>query len=92
MKVAAQITPLTSSTLRKPKRRRIGGAVVFMTRAPTAEMKVNFLRAVRQATLTAEAKVVKAGSTLGYVECEVKDEQGRLVAKAASTCLKRKRE
>src|SRR3954454_11556608 len=30
----------------------------------TVEMKINFLRAVRQATLTAEAKVVKAGSTL----------------------------
>ena len=54
----------------------------------TVELKINFLRAVRQATLTAEAKVVKAGATLGYVECEVKDEQGRLVAKAASTCLK----
>jgi uncharacterized protein (TIGR00369 family) len=54
----------------------------------TVELKINFLRAVRQATLTAEANVVKAGSTLGYVECEVKDEQGRLVAKAASTCIK----
>jgi uncharacterized protein (TIGR00369 family) len=58
----------------------------------TVEMKINFLRAVKQATLTAEAKVVKAGSTLGYIECEVKDEQGRLVAKAASTCLKLKGE
>ena len=54
----------------------------------TVELKVNFLRAVREATLTAEAKVVKAGSTLGYVECEVKDEQARLVAKASSTCMK----
>ena len=36
-------------------------------------------------------KVVKGGSTLGYVECEVKDEQGRLVAKVASTCLKLKK-
>src|SRR3954454_7318041 len=58
----------------------------------TVELKINFLRAVRQATLTAEAKVVKAGSTLGYVECEVKDEQGWLVAKAASTCIKLKRQ
>jgi uncharacterized protein (TIGR00369 family) len=58
----------------------------------TVEMKINFLRAVRQATLTAEAKVVKAGARVGYVECEIKDEQGRLVAKAASTCLKLKRE
>src|SRR3954451_21639481 len=56
----------------------------------TVEMKINFLRAVRRATLTAEGRVVKAGATLGYVECEVKDEQGRLVGKAASTCLKLK--
>jgi uncharacterized protein (TIGR00369 family) len=54
----------------------------------TIELKVNFLRAVRKATLTAEARVVKAGSTLGYVECDVKDQTGRLVARAASTCMK----
>ena len=57
----------------------------------TVELKINFLRAVRRATLTAEAKVVKAGATLGYVECDVKDEQGRLVARASSTCLRLKR-
>src|SRR5258706_5283487 len=33
----------------------------------TIDLKINFLRAVRKATLTAEARVVKAGSTLGYV-------------------------
>jgi uncharacterized protein (TIGR00369 family) len=54
----------------------------------TIELKINFLRAVRKATLTAEAKVVKAGSTLGYVECDVKDQNGKLVARAASTCMK----
>jgi uncharacterized protein (TIGR00369 family) len=58
----------------------------------TIELKINFLRAVRQATLTAEAKVVKAGATLGYVECEVTDERSRLVAKASSTCLKLRRD
>src|SRR5690242_16449703 len=31
----------------------------------TIELKINFLRAVRKAKLTAEAHVVKAGSTLG---------------------------
>jgi positive regulator of sigma E activity len=31
--------------------------------------------------VTAEAKVVKAGSTVGYVECEVKDQTGKLVAR-----------
>src|SRR4051794_29040857 len=54
----------------------------------TIELKINFLSAVRKATLTADAKVVKAGSTLGYVECEVKDQTGKLVAKATSTCMK----
>src|SRR6266436_2745996 len=54
----------------------------------TIELKINFLRPVRKATLTAEARVVKAGSTLGYVECDVKDQNGKLVAKAASTCMK----
>src|SRR5437868_11400354 len=54
----------------------------------TVELKINFLRAVRQGKLTAEARVVKAGSVLGYVECDVSDQGGRLVARAASTCMK----
>jgi uncharacterized protein (TIGR00369 family) len=58
----------------------------------TIELKINFLRAVQKATLTAEARVVKAGSTVGYVECDVKDQAGRLVARAASTCMKRNRD
>ena len=58
----------------------------------TIELKINFLRAVRKATLTAEARVVKAGSTLGFIECEVKDQNGKLVAKASSTCMKLQQE
>ena len=54
----------------------------------TVELKINFFRPVRQGKLTAEARVVKAGSTLGYVECDVTDQTGRLVARAASTCMK----
>jgi uncharacterized protein (TIGR00369 family) len=54
----------------------------------TVELKINFLRAVRQGRLTAAARIVKAGSALGYVECDVKDDAGKLVAKAASTCMK----
>ena len=54
----------------------------------TVELKINFLRAVRKAKLTAEARVVRAGNTLGYIECDVKDQTGRLVARAASTCMK----
>ncbi|MGO9243823.1 MAG: PaaI family thioesterase [Verrucomicrobiia bacterium] len=58
----------------------------------TIELKINFLRAVRKATVTAEARVVRAGSTVGYVECDVKDQTGRLIARTASTCMKLKLE
>ena len=54
----------------------------------TVELKINFFRPMRRGKLVAEARVVKAGSTLGYVECDVKDQDGRLTAKAASTCMK----
>jgi uncharacterized protein (TIGR00369 family) len=54
----------------------------------TVELKINFLRPVRRARLTAEARVVKAGRSVGYVECDVKDGQGRLVARASCTCLR----
>ena len=53
----------------------------------TLELKINFLRPVWTARLSAEARVVSRGRKIGYVECAVKDEQGRLVAKAVSTCL-----
>src|SRR5271155_3819757 len=56
----------------------------------TVELKINFFRPVRKGRLTAEAKVIKAGGTLGYVECDVKDQDGKLLAKAASTCMKLK--
>jgi uncharacterized protein (TIGR00369 family) len=54
----------------------------------TVELKINFFRPVRKGELTAEARVVRAGATLGYVECDVKDGEGKLVARAASTCMK----
>ena len=54
----------------------------------TVELKINFLRVVRRGRLTAEARVVKAGSALGFVECHVTAQAGKLVARAASTCMK----
>jgi len=53
----------------------------------TLELKINFLRPVGAAHLVAEAVVVQRGRTVGLTECSITDEQGRLVAKAASTCL-----
>lgn len=53
----------------------------------TLELKINFMRPVWCATLTAEGRVVGGGRTVGLTECRVTDEQGRLVAHATSTLL-----
>ena len=53
----------------------------------TVELKVNFFRPIWQAQLKAEGTVVQRGRTIGYVECDITDEEDRLVAKAASTCM-----
>jgi uncharacterized protein (TIGR00369 family) len=53
----------------------------------TVELKINFFRPVWQAQLRAEGTVVQRGRTIGYVECTITDEQNRVIAKAASTCM-----
>ena len=53
----------------------------------TLELNINFFRPVWNAQLRAEGKVLRRGKTIGFVECEIKDEKGALVAKASSTCL-----
>src|SRR6202011_2484883 len=53
----------------------------------TVELKINFFRPVWQAQLKAEGAVVQRGRTIGYVECTIVDEENRLIAKAASTCM-----
>ena len=53
----------------------------------TVELKINFFRPIWQAQLRAEGTVVQRGRTIGYVECEITDEENRLIAKAASTCM-----
>jgi uncharacterized protein (TIGR00369 family) len=53
----------------------------------TLELKINFLRPVWQGRLTASARVVQSGRTVGLTECDVHDAEGRLVARASSTCM-----
>jgi len=53
----------------------------------TLELKINFLKPVWSGTLQARGRVVKAGRTVGLVECDVLDAQDRLVARASSTCM-----
>ena len=53
----------------------------------TLELKINFLRPVWEGRLVAVASVIKGGRTIGLVECDVTDDQDRLVARASSTCM-----
>lgn len=53
----------------------------------TVELKINFFRPVWNERLRAEGRVVQRGRTIGYTECEITDENGRLIAKSNSTCL-----
>ena len=53
----------------------------------TMTLTINFFRPVGQARLWAEAGVVNRGKNVGYVECEVTDENGKQIAKASSTCF-----
>ncbi len=52
----------------------------------TLEIKVNYLRPVFEEKLFASAKVIHRGRTVGLVECDVTTENGKLVARAVSTC------
>src|SRR5687767_1200949 len=53
-----------------------------------AEMKISFLRPAKVgSTLTATAYTISGGKRAAFVECEVTDDEGRLVAKASSTYM-----
>jgi uncharacterized protein (TIGR00369 family) len=53
----------------------------------TIELKINFLRPVVSGRIRAVGRVVEMRHTLLFSEADVLDEQGRLVARASSTCL-----
>ena len=53
----------------------------------TLELKMNFLRPFWTGRLVAEGRIVSGGRTVGMVEADVRDENGRLIARASSTCI-----
>jgi uncharacterized protein (TIGR00369 family) len=53
----------------------------------TVSLNINFFRPVWQSRLRAEARVVTRGKNVGYMECEVTDQDDKRVAKANSTCF-----
>src|ERR1700726_3673966 len=67
-----------------------GGLATYMacprgTRVATIEMKINFLEAVEAGSVTAEAVVVRIGRHIAVADCDLRDNSGRLVAKALMT-------
>jgi uncharacterized protein (TIGR00369 family) len=53
----------------------------------TLELKINIQRPFWTGTLLAHGRVVHHGRTVGLTECDVVDANGRLVARASSTCM-----
>jgi uncharacterized protein (TIGR00369 family) len=53
----------------------------------TMALNINFFRPVWQSALRAEARVVNRGKNVGYIECDVVDQDGRQIAKATSSCM-----
>ena len=68
-----------------------GGALAFLnlpegaTGTATIESKTNFLRGVREGTVTSTTRPLHRGRTMIVIETELTDEQGRLVAKVTQT-------
>src|SRR2546422_6038990 len=53
----------------------------------TIALTINFFRPVWQARLRAEARVMNRGKSVGYLECELTDQDNKQIAKANSTCF-----
>jgi len=53
----------------------------------TIELKINFLRPVIEGRLRAIGRVIEMKQTLYFSEADVVDENGRLIARASSTCM-----
>ncbi len=67
-----------------------GGFAAFLaspvgSRVSTIEMKINFLEAVEHGEIKADARVLRQGRNTSVVECDVTDQDGRLVSKALMT-------
>jgi uncharacterized protein (TIGR00369 family) len=68
----------------------VAAVAAFSTLAPgsaiaTIEMKINFLEAVSEGNLRAEGRVLRTGRNFVVVDCEIRNDDGTLAAKALLT-------
>jgi uncharacterized protein (TIGR00369 family) len=67
-----------------------GGFAAFLAAPPgsrvlTIELKINFLEGVEHGEIEADARVLRQGKTTSVVDCDVTDQDNRLVSKALMT-------
>ena len=67
-----------------------GGFAAFLAapagaRVVTIEMKINFLEKIEHGEIKADARVLRQGRSVSVVDCEVTDQDRRLVGKALMT-------
>ena len=55
------------------------------TRLATVELTINYLEPVAKGTIVAEGRLLRKGRNLAVAECEIRDAQSRLAAKALLT-------
>ncbi|MBT3225565.1 MAG: PaaI family thioesterase [Deltaproteobacteria bacterium] len=53
----------------------------------TIEMKINYIKAIREGDIIAEAKIVHRGSKTAIGDVEVRNSQGNLIAKCLATYM-----
>ena len=66
----------------------IVGASTPDQRFTTVEMKVNYLSAIREGRVIADARLIRNGRRIVVAECDVFDEKGRLAAKGLLTYMR----
>ena len=66
----------------------IVGASQPGARFTTIEMKVNYLNAIREGRITAEARLIRDGRRIVVADCDVHDSRGQLAAKGLLTYMR----
>jgi acyl-CoA thioesterase len=66
----------------------IVGASEPNARFTTIEMKVNYLSAIQEGRIVADAKLIRDGRRIVVAECDVFDSNGRLAAKGLLTYMR----
>jgi uncharacterized protein (TIGR00369 family) len=64
------------------------GASEADSRFTTVEMKVNYLSAIRDGRVIADARLIRDGRRIVVAECDVFDSKGRLAAKGLLTYIR----